>query len=512
MDASHEIALILEPQTHEPLPDGSLLAAIDLGSNSFHLIVARAEHGEMRPVEVLAEKVQLGAGLVDNRLSPEAIERGLDCLARFAQMLGSVDAERIRVVGTNALRVADNRRDFTKPAQQILGAPVDVVYGREEARLVYLGVAHTLADDAQSRLVVDIGGGSTELIIGQRFEPQRLESLQMGCVSYSDTCFPGGKISKENYRHAYDRARLEISHIRYHFHSGHWAECVGSSGTLQAIEAVLANQGWSDAGINRKGLEKLEKRLLLFKRFENISLGGLSSQRRNVITPGVAIASALFDELGIKQMRTSRGALREGVIYDLMGRFSHEDVRERTVNALMQRYGVDTAMAELMARRARTLFTATCANWKLRGTDGDLLQRTALAHEIGMAISNKHYQRHSAYLLLNADLPGFSQEEQEQMALLAAAQRGKLDNLLWAAIADSERPRLLRLITLIRLALIFKYVEQLEALPTFAVHAEADALRLEFPADWLAHHPLTAQELQQEQAVLAKQGLTLEIC
>ena len=181
----------MEPQPQEPLADGSLLAAIDLGSNSFHLIVARVEHGEMRPVEALAEKVQLGAGLADNRLSPDAIERGLDCLARFAQMLGSVDAERIRVVGTNALRVADNRRDFTRPAQQILGAPVDVVYGREEARLVYLGVAHTLADDAQSRLVVDIGGGSTELIIGQRFEPQHLESLQMGCVSYSDTCFPG---------------------------------------------------------------------------------------------------------------------------------------------------------------------------------------------------------------------------------------------------------------------------------------------------------------------------------
>ncbi|MDO8863215.1 Ppx/GppA phosphatase family protein [Haliea sp. E1-2-M8] len=503
----------MEPQTHEPLPDGSLLAAVDLGSNSFHLIVARVEHGEMRPVEVLAEKVQLGAGLVDNRLSPEAIERGLDCLARFAQMLGSVEAERIRVVGTNALRVADNRREFTRPAQQILGAPVDVVYGREEARLVYLGVAHSLADDAQSRLVIDIGGGSTELIIGQRFEPQHLESLQMGCVSYSDTCFPGGKLSKDNYRHAYNRARLEVSHIRYHFHSGHWAECVGSSGTLQAIEAVLASQGWSDGGgINRKGLEKLEKRLLRFKRFDNIALAGLSSQRRNVIAAGVAIASAMFDELGIKQMRTSRGALREGVIYDLMGRFSHEDVRERTINALMQRYGVDTAMAELMARRARTLFNATRSGWKLRGTDGDLLQRTALAHEIGMAISHKHYQRHSAYLLLNTDLPGFSQEEQEQMALLAATQRGKLDGPAWAAVADSERPRLLRLITLIRLALIFKYVEQLEALPDFAVAPDADGLRLEFPAGWLAQHPLTAQELQLEQAVLAKQGLALAIC
>ena len=494
-----------------PLADGSLLAAIDLGSNSFHLIVARVEHGEMRPVEALAEKVQLGAGLVDGKLSAEAIARGLDCLARFAQMLGSVDPERIRVVGTNALRMADNRREFTLPAQRILGAPVDVVYGREEARLVYLGVAHTLADDAQSRLVIDIGGGSTELIIGQRFEPQRLESLQMGCVSFSDSCFANGKVSRSNYRTAYERARLEVSHIRYHFHSRHWAECVGSSGTLQAIESVLVSHGWSDGGITRKALSRLEKRLLQFKHFDAIELEGLSSQRRNVIAAGVAITSALFDELGITRLRTSRGALREGVIYDLMGRLGHEDVRERTINALMQRYSVDKVMGELMARRARTLFNASREGWSLRKTDRDLLERTALTHEVGMAISHKHYQRHTAYLLQNADLPGFSQEEQEQMALLAATQRGKLDHPLWAAVTDADRPRLLRLITLFRLALLFKYVEQLEALPDFAVHAHENTIGLEFPPEWLQRHPLTARELEQEVSLLGKEGLQLTL-
>jgi exopolyphosphatase/guanosine-5'-triphosphate,3'-diphosphate pyrophosphatase len=163
---------------------------VDLGSNSFHLIIARIEHGEMRPTQVLSEKVQLGAGLNKDRLSEAAIRRGLDCLARFSQLLQSVEPQRLRVVGTQALRRARNRREFTEPARRILGAPVEVIYGREEARLVYLGVAHTLADDAQSRLVVDIGGGSTEFIIGERFEPRRLESLQMGCVTYSSAYFP----------------------------------------------------------------------------------------------------------------------------------------------------------------------------------------------------------------------------------------------------------------------------------------------------------------------------------
>ena len=269
--------------TPETLPEGSLLAAVDLGSNSFHLIIAKIEHGEMRPVEALAEKVQLGAGLEDERLTQEAIERGLDCLGRFAQLLGSVEPERIRVVGTNALRVARNRHEFTIPARRILGSRVDVIYGREEARLVYLGVAHTLADDVTSRLVIDIGGGSTELIIGQRFEPQRLESLQMGCVSYAKTCFPGGKIKRDKYRQAYDQARLLLAPIRPDYHARHWQDCVGSSGTLRAIDALLTQHGWCDSGINRAGLRKLEEKLLKFKVMDDIDLDGLADQRRNVI-------------------------------------------------------------------------------------------------------------------------------------------------------------------------------------------------------------------------------------
>jgi len=493
----------------DTLPDGSLLAAIDLGSNSFHLIIARVEHGEMRPVEVLSEKVQLGAGVEDDHLKEEAIARGLECLARFAQLLSSIEPERVRVVGTNALRQAHNRQEFTVPAAEILGTRIDVIYGREEARLVYLGVAHTLADDARARLVVDIGGGSTEFVVGERFEPKRLESLQLGCVTYSRDCFPNGKISSQNYRRAYNRARVEVSHIAYRFGAGHWEEVVGSSGTLNAIEAIITGNGWSDAGITRKALAKLEKKLLKFKHFDQVVLPGLSDNRRNVIVAGVAITAALFDVLGIEDMRTSKGALREGVIYDLMGRLSHEDVRERTVNALMQRYSVDEATADIVERRCWLFYDATRKAWQLNKQDWELLHWAARTHEIGMAIAQKHFNRHTAYLLRNADLPGFSQEEQELLATITLGQRGKMNSAFLEEVANSKRQRLGYLLAIIRLAGCFKYVEVLEQLPDFNVEAGEQSLKLAFPEGWMDAHPLTLSELEQEQGYLRKLGLEL---
>jgi exopolyphosphatase/guanosine-5'-triphosphate,3'-diphosphate pyrophosphatase len=501
----------LDVDSQEALPDGSQLAAIDLGSNSFHLIIVKIEHGEMRTVEALAEKVQLGAGLENDMLSEEAIQRGLDCLSRFAQLLESVGPERVRVVGTHALRLAKNRRAFTVPAKRILGSRVDVIYGLEEARLVYLGVAHSLADDAQSRLVIDIGGGSTECIVGQRFEPQFLESLQMGCVSFGHAFFPDGRISRGNYRRAYEQAREQIYPIRHRFGSKRWEECVGSSGTLQALETILTQNGWEEGGISRRGLTALEKRLLKFKSMEEIQLDGLTAPRRGVILPGLAIASALFDVLGIDHMRTSRGALREGVIYDLMGRLSHEDVRERTVNALMQRYAVDAETADIFERRARTFYMATRESWQLTPYDWDLLHWLTRTHEIGMAIAHKHFNRHSAYVLRNADLPGFSQEEQEVLAVLALGQRGKLKPDFFADIAETELLRILYMLAIIRLAGCFKHVEVLEQLPDFSICADEQSLTLAFPEGWLDDHPLTERELGEEKQVLGKLGLKLKI-
>ncbi len=491
------------------VPEGAILAAIDLGSNSFHLIIARVEHDEVRPIETLSEKVQLGAGLKDGLLDKAAIRRGMDCLARFKQVLDSLSPYRTRIVGTNALRQARNRRDFTGAAEALLGVPISVIYGREEARLVYLGVAHTLADDENSRLVVDIGGGSTEFIVGQRFEPQHLESLQMGCVSYTRQFFKRGRITRRRYQRAYAAARLEVSHIRYRFNARHWQDCVGSSGTLQAIEGILTSFGWSQGGITRDGLAKLEDALLAFEHIDDIDIEGLSETRRNVILSGVAITAGIFDELGIEIMRPSRGALREGVIYDLLGRLSHEDVRERTVKALQQRYGADSDIADTVERRARTLFLGVRSAWELNEESWDLLRWAARCHEIGMSISHKHYNRHGAYLLRNADLPGFSQNEQEALALLVFYHRRKVDADAFERFGDIECLRLLRLTVILRLACAFKYVEQLESLPQFKIEASRKRLKLRFPEEWLEKHPLTLSELKQERLQARKLGIRI---
>jgi len=499
------------PTTPTPLPDGSVLAALDLGSNSFHLIIARLEHGEIRPIHTLAEKVQLGAGLEGRQLSEEAMERGLACLERFAQLLQSVEPSRIRVVGTHTLRRAKNRRSFTDPAEKILGVPIDVVYGREEARLVYLGVAHSLADDEASRLVVDIGGGSTEFIVGQRFEPIRLESLQLGCVSYAKTFFPDGEISKKAFAAAYESAMVEISHIRKQYSAKHWEEAVGSSGTFQAIETLISLEGWRESGIDEKSLDKLRKRLLKHDHADDINYEGLSDKRRQVIMAGIAIAMAVFHELRIDTMRISSGALREGLIYDLVGRLQHEDVRERSITALVARYSTDTVEAELVAERTAWLAKAVAETWDLTPTDIELLTWAGACHAIGTAISAKHYNRHSAYLLENCDLPGFSQGEQELLAILVRGQRGKLDNKLMDALPEPGRKKTALMMVLLRLAVVLKWVESVEDLDECSIAVEETTLRLSFPDDWYEGHPLTTSELRGVCGIISQLGVTLKL-
>jgi len=501
--------LSVKSEQAQALTEGSLLAALDLGSNSFHLLIAKIEHGEIRPVEALGEKVQLGAGIIDGCLAPDAIERGLACLERFAQLLASFHIKRLRIVGTNALRIAKNRTAFTRPAQKILGTRIEVIYGREEARLVYLGVAHTLADDAQSRLVIDIGGGSTELIIGERFEPRSMESLQMGCVSYAREFFPEGIINARRFRDAYNKARLTVSEIQPRFHRQHWDECIGSSGTLRAIEVLLVAQGISEEGITQQGLAELEDQLLSYDNVESIDSEGLSNSRRGVIVPGVAITKALFDVLQIDRIKTSKGALREGVLYDLLGRLNHEDVRERTINALTLRYNVDTDLANTFERRANTLFRATQQHWNLAADDWELLRWSTRTHEIGMTISHKHFNRHSAYLLLNADLPGFSAEEQENLAVLVQGHRGKIGEAYRAKLDATQSPQLRYLVAILRLAARFKYVERLEQLPDFSIKADSQTLTLDFPENWFEEHPLTHYQLEQERTSL--QSLAIEL-
>lgn len=494
-----------------PLNDG-FMAAVDLGSNSFHLAVAKLEHGVIRLNDSQSEKVQLAAGLDhNNNLTLEAQERGLACLARFAQKLDGVEPARVRVVATNALRVARNAREFTQKAERILNRPIEIIAGREEARLIYIGVSHSLAAEGK-RLVVDIGGGSTECIIGEQHDPLLTESLHMGCVSFTKRFFPDGQISEKALQRAFTAARLEIAPIARRYRELGWDSATGSSGTIKAIANTLQTLGWAspEGHITNDGLEQLRAYLLQFSSTKDIQISGLKDDRRQLIPAGFAIVSALFAAFKLQQMNYSDGALREGVLYDLLGRSRSEgDVRQRTVTALQKRLGLDEAFAKRTADTASNLFEQVQQDLQLSDDDAGLLERAAQLHEIGLAISHSGYHRHGAYLLMHSDLLGFAKPEQECLALLVGGHRRRLraeqrDNLL---AAGGER--LLHLCLLLRLAVLLNHSRSREELPNIRLSASADVFQLKFPRKWLDTHPLTLADLEQEQEYFLGLGLTL---
>lgn len=490
--------------------NGHTLAAIDLGSNSFHMIVARVAHGEMRPIERFGERVQLAAGMKSNRLAEDAIERGLNCLARFRQVIEKLQPSAVRIVGTNALRAAKNAKAFIKPAEALIGFPIEVISGREEARLVYLGVAHTLADDDNSRLVVDIGGGSTEFVIGQRFESKLRESLHMGCVTYRDRFFPGGKISEKRFAKAYQAAYQEVLLIRKAYKQHGWDNAVGSSGTMRSVEAILMQQGWSAEGFDASCLAGLRKFLLSHNHIDELTdLPGLSERRRGVIVPGVAIICGVFDALGVAHMNTSPGALREGVIYEMMGREVHEDVRERTVSSLMRRAEVDQQNADQVESMAMLLFEKAAQEWHLTETDRDLLRWASRLHEVGLSVAHTQFHKHGQYLIEHSDLPGFSKQMQWILALLVRSHRQKFPTENLVGLDKAQVLYLKKLCAIMRLAAVFKYVTAVEGEPLFSTTVQGSEIVLGFDEGWLERHPLTSDALSAERQVLKKIGFQL---
>ncbi|MCR8922208.1 Ppx/GppA family phosphatase [Dasania sp. GY-MA-18] len=493
--------------------NGALFAAIDIGSNSFHMIIARCHQGELRPIERIGEKVQLAAGMEAGQLSPDAMARGLACLRRLRQRLDAWPQLSLRAVATNAVRAAKNAREFIEPAEAILGCAIETIAGREEARLVYLGVAHSLADDADKRLVIDIGGGSTEIIVGERFQPQLTESLHMGCVSYLQY-FPQGQITREGFQEAYNAAYREVLNVRGQY-LGRWQKCIGASGTLLAIEQVLIKYEFSKSGIDHENLVPLLEMLLTFEHLDAVSFQGLKEDRRQVFASGLAITMALFDALNIERMSLSDGALREGVLYDQLGRLEHVDVREHSVQALERRYDVDTSRAKAIEEFALSIFDKVSEGWALQAhPDRRLLVWAARLHEIGLAVSHSHFHKHGEYLIRHADLAGFSRGEQEGLALLVRAHRRKFPANIYAKLdwpADSKR-RLRCVAVILRLTILLKHLDPVEVLPQFEVTpVGGDGLLLAFPEGWLADKPLTAAELAQESDSLAAIGFGLRV-
>lgn len=499
------------------LAEDELLAAIDMGSNSFHLAIARLDHGEVRKVASMSEKVQLAAGLDENNyLSDAAQQRGLECLSRFVGRLAAVTPDRLRIVATNALRQAENSQEFMQRAADILPKPIEIIAGREEARLIYLGVSHTMANGGR-RLVVDIGGGSTEFIIGEEFEPIHTESLQMGCVAYTKAFFADGCITAKAFDKAVAAAKKEIRAIASTYQATGWDTVVGSSGTIKACKQVLVTLGLSDAQENilYEGLQVLKDRLIKFGDVKEIDFEGLREDRRAVLPAGLAILWAIFEVLGIDKMAYSDGALREGVMYDLLGRFRHEDIRDRSVQAMMARYYVDTRQAERVVSTTKQLFEQVATALELDADSGDLLRRAAYLHEIGLAISHGGYHRHGAYLLQHSDIPGFSQIDQTSLSLLVGSHRRKLKAEQQDIILKAGGDKLLYLCLLLRLAVLVHHGRTDQSQPTIklSIHSN-NSWNLQFNdpiKDHTQPNLLLLTDIQEEQQQFEHWGISLKV-
>jgi exopolyphosphatase/guanosine-5'-triphosphate,3'-diphosphate pyrophosphatase len=490
------------------------VAAVDLGSSSFHMIVARIQEGQpLLILDRLREMVRLREGLDENHnITPEVQERALACLQRFGQRLKGLPSSHVRVVGTNTLRHADKAHGFLQAAEAALGHPIRVISGDEEARLIYLGVARALGFDGQKRLIIDIGGGSTECIIGEGLETRDRESLAMGCVGYTQLFFGNGHIQKKAYKEAEIAALRELQEISRRFTALGWQAVVGAAGTIRAVANIAGQCGWSSEGvITREAVDQLRKRMLEFDRIEDLDIPGLSSERKLVFPGGLAVLRAAFKALGIERMTVADGGLREGVLYDLIGRIKHEDMRDQTVRSMKGRFLVDDNHAGHVDAIASGLFRQVSGGaWSLEdGEWGLYLSWAATLHEVGLAVSHSQYHKHGAYLLANSDMSGFSQQEQRLLAFLVGNHRRKLNLNDLQALSEPERLPVLRLCVLLRLAVLLTRNRIPNYLPEFSVGAVNGRIELRFPAGWLDAHPLTRADLEQEQGLLQPADVAL---
>ncbi len=487
----------------------STLAAVDLGSNSFHLQVARVVGDQIYPLDSLREPIRLGAGLNrEKRLDEDSQARALDCLKRFGERLRGFDPHGVRAVGTNTLRVAKNAAGFLKQAEAALGFPIEVVAGREEARLIYVGVAHSLPVSKDKRLVVDIGGGSTEFIIGRALKPLRLESLYMGCVSYSLKYFPDGEITKSAMKQAELAARNELQTMVAQFARGQWHDAVGSSGSARALSEILQLNGFSETGITPDGLERLRSALIKAGNVKRLDLAGLRSDRLPVLPGGLAIMSAALSALGIESMMVASGSMRQGILYDLLGRFQHQDMRDITVSQFMQRYHVDSKQARRVASFALALFRRFTTSAQANDDAAPhYIGWAAKLHEIGISVAYSGYHKHSAYIVQNADMPGFSKMEQWRLATLVLAHRRSLKKIFTHDVEIVDW----RMVMCLRLAALIYRSRADIPLPALDAKVSGNTLRLGIALDWLAANPLTVTALHEEIDEWAAAGFKLDI-
>ena len=492
----------------ESVPE--FVAAVDLGSNSFHMVVGRTINGRMQVVDRIKEMVQLAAGLDQNdEIDDKAKYRALSCLERFGQRLRGFERRGVRIVGTNTLRKAQNSREFLVAAETALGYPIEIIAGREEARLIYQGVVQSMAEMGEQRLVIDIGGGSTEFVIGRRYTPLQTESLYMGCVSMSRNCFPDGVITEQAMRQAELTAAQELEPIQTPYKRTGWDQAIGASGTILAIHEVVQSRGWSDDGISYESLQRLREHLLRTGHVEKLDFPGLPRRRVQVFAGGVAILWATFNALGIRRIDCSNGALREGILHDLVGRLAQSDMREESIGELAHHYHVDVEQGLRVQRMALQLRAQVDREWQLKKDFfGNLLSWSALLHEVGLAIAHNQYHKHGAYILQHSDLPGFSRQEQLLMGKLVRIHRRKFALAELDGLESKVRTKLERLAVLLRLAVVLH--RSRSDVPTPELSVKEEQIRVRFDAQWLDDHPLTRADVEQEAEYLHDAGYRLK--
>jgi exopolyphosphatase / guanosine-5'-triphosphate,3'-diphosphate pyrophosphatase len=493
------------------VPD--VLAAVDLGSNSFHMVVARYSHGQLVILDRLREMVRLAAGLGDSgRLDDTATERALRCLERFGQRLRAMRADSVRVVGTNALRRAKRKRWFLERARAALGHPIEIISGLEEARLIYSGVAHTSPMSPDKRLVIDIGGGSTEIVIGEGFDPLLLESLSVGCVGLSASFFDDGRISAKRLERARTAVRLELEPVQEAYRKMGWLHAFGSSGSVRVISDVLHRLNPDSPHITLDNLNALAERVIAAGHVDELDLPDVDAERAPVFPAGLAILLEVVENFSIDRVRVAEGAMREGLLYDLMGRFTNEDARVRSVRAMEKRYHIDELQADRVEATAVGLLEQVESDWGLEDPLAEsVLRWAARLHETGLDIAHSKYHRHSAYLLENADMPGFPREEQLLLSALVGGHRRQLsfeslEDLLppWDRLAEF-------LIVILRLAVLLHRGRSPQPLPEVRLTVKSRNITLELPQRWIKEHPLTLEDLEQERTYLKEAGFRLTI-
>lgn len=476
-------------------------AAIDLGSNSFHMMIAEPEGSSIRKVDSLRMPTRLGAGLDENkRLKPETLKMALDALSQYAERLRDVPRKNIRMVGTNTLRRATNRDEFMRQAKETLGVPIQIISGREEARLIYTAVSHTFPDSSRQRLVLDIGGGSTEMVVGKGFDPLLMESVNMGCVSYTGQFLSGDQgITAITMKRATIEAELELQPLKVAYKECGWDEVIGCSGTIKAASRMLAELGITDGAITKDGLKRLVKEIVKAGSVAAMNLESISESRVQVVAGGLAILRAIMKTLNIEVMQASQVALREGLVFEMLGKAHHVDIQSQTLSNLSQRYSIDERQARRVELTSTKLFHHVADTWNLEiDSDLPLLIWAARLHELGMGVAHTQYHKHGAYILENSDLLGFTLAEQTALALLVRFHRRKIDHSAFDGLPEGERDKLLRLLGLLRLAALLHRGRYDESLDEVNVRIKEGQITVVAPQSWLDSHPLTHAELQAE--------------